>query len=169
MMRQRKFVIGITVILMILMSFTACLGKYDGYKLVELPEIGSFYVPQEWECIQEGDFVYFTSGPSDKATISLSDCYMLGTLHNERVSSYEAVSSVINIEEIELITSEVYSNSVFLSESRVEMNGRVVTMYSLECLVTYDERFSFIVLDGSIDPAVLKLIGKSFDRVNFEK
>ena len=57
MMRQRKFVIGITVILMILMSFTACLGKYDGYKLVELPEIGSFYVPQEWECVQEDDFV----------------------------------------------------------------------------------------------------------------
>ena len=169
MMRQRKFVIGITVILMILMSFTACLGKYDGYKLVELPEIGSFYVPQEWECIQEGDFVYFVNGSSDKDTFTLSDCYMLGTLHNERVSSYEAVSSVINIEEIELITSEVYSNSVFLSESRVEMNGRVVTMYSLECLVTYDERFSFIVLDGSIDPAVLKLIGKSFDRVNFEK
>ena len=169
MMRQRKFVIGITVILMILMSFTACLGKYDGYKLVELPEIGSFYVPQEWECIQEGDFVYFVNGSSDKDTITLSDCYMLGTLHNERVSSYEAVSSVINIEEIELITSEVYSNSVFLSESRVEMNGRVVTMYSLECLVTYDERFSFIVLDGSIDPAVLKLIGKSFVRVGFER
>lgn len=128
MTRQRKFVMRIAVIMMILLLFTACSGKYDGYKLVELPEIGSFYVPQEWECVQEVDFVYFTSGSSDNATMSLSDCYMLGTLHNERVSSYEAVSSVINIEEIEQITSEVYSNSVFLSESRVEMNGRVVTM-----------------------------------------
>ena len=49
------------------------------------------------------------------------------------------------------------------------MNGKVITMYSLECLVTYDERFSFIVLDGSIDPAVLKLIGNSFVRVGFER
>lgn len=169
MMRQRKFVMGIAVMMMILLSFTACSGKYDEYKLVELPEIGSFYVPQEWECIQEDNFVYFTSGSSDNATMSQSDCYMLGTLHNERVSSYEAVSSIIDIEEIELITSEVYSNSVFLSESRVKMNGRVITMYSLECLVTHDEWFSFIVLDGSIDPAVLKLIGNSFDRVNFDK
>ncbi len=169
MTRQRKFVMRIAVIMMILPLFTACSGKYDGYKLVELPEIGSFYVPQEWECIQEDNFVYFTSGSSDNATMSLSDCYMLGTLHNERVSSYEAVSSVIDIEEIEQITSEVYSNSVFLSESRVKMNGKVITMYSLECLVTYDERFSFIVLDGSIDPAVLKLIGNSFVRVGFER
>ena len=169
MMRQRKFVIGITVILMILMSFTACLGKYDGYKLVELPEIGSFYVPQEWECIQEGDFVYFVNGSSDKDTFTLSNCYMLGTLCGFGESVYDAVSSIIEIEKIELITSEVYSNSVILSESKVEMNGSIITMYSLECLVTYDERFSFIVLDGSIDPAVLKLIGKSFDRVNFEK
>ena len=53
--------------------------------------------------------------------------------------------------------------------AKVKMNGSIISMYSLECLVTYDERFSFIVLDGSIDPAVLKLIGNSFDRVNFEK
>ena len=94
---------------------------------------------------------------------------MLGTLHDWGKSVYDEVSSIIEIEKIELITSEVYSNSVILSESKVEMNGSIINMYSLECLVTYDERFSFIVLDGSIDPAVLKLIGKSFDRVNFEK
>ncbi len=169
MMRQRKFVIGITVILMILMSFTACLGKYDGYKLVELPEIGSFYVPQEWECIQEGDFVYFVNGSSDKDTFTLSNCYMLGTLHDWGKSVYDEVSSIIEIEKIELITSEVYSNSVILSESKVEMNGSIINMYSLKCFVTSDKRFSFIVLDEAIDPAVLKLIGNSFDRVNFEK
>ena len=169
MTRRRKFVMRIAVIMMILLLFTACSGKYNGYKLVELPEIGSFYVPQEWECIQEDNFVYFTSGLSDKATISLSDCYMLGTLHDWTKSGYDEISSIIEIEEIELITSEVYSNSVFLSESKVEMNGSIINMYSLKCFVTSDKRFSFIVLDGSIDPAVLKLIGKSFDRVNFEK
>ncbi len=166
---KRKIVIGMTVILMTIVLLTACSGKYDGYKLVELPEIGSFYVPQEWECIQEGDFVYFVNGSSDKDTFTLSNCYMLGTLHDWGKSVYDEVSSIIEIEKIELITSEVYSNSVILSESKVEMNGSIINMYSLECFVTSDKWFSLIVLDEAIDSNSLKLIGNSFDRVNFEK
>ena len=53
--------------------------------------------------------------------------------------------------------------------AKVKMNGSIINMYSLECFVTHDKWFSLIVLDEAIDPAVLKLIGKSFDRVNFEK
>ena len=53
--------------------------------------------------------------------------------------------------------------------AKVKMNGSIISMYSLECFVTHDKRFSFIVLDEAIDSDALKLIGKSFDRVNFEK
>ena len=94
---------------------------------------------------------------------------MLGTLCGFGESVYDAVSSIIEIDEMELITSEVYSNSVILAESRVEMNGSIINMYSLMCFVTSDKRFSLIVLDEAIDSDALKLIGKSFDRVNFEK
>ena len=156
----------IAAILMILVVLTACSGKYDEYKLVELPGIGSFYVPQEWECIQEDNFVWFVNSSSGKETFTLSDCYMLGTLCGFGESVYDAVSSIIEIDKIELITSEVYSNSVILAESKVEMNGSVINMYSLECFVTSDKWFSLIVLDEAIDSDALKLIGKSFDRVD---
>ena len=125
---------------------------------IDIQNIGSLYVPKDWKVSYEDNTICFIS--------EQTHYYMIGCLQDFGSGNGYNHPYLIDFEKGEIISSEVYSNSVIVSENECTINGESIIKRFMSCYVTSAKRLNFIVLDDSITNDTLEKIGKSFDRIN---
>ena len=141
-------------------------NKYEGFKNIELSDVGSFYVPQDWVCIREDDVVYFIDESFVDAKEKITNCYLIGTIYEYDKNYRDENPYLAEIEEKNLISSEVFSNSVIIGEKEYQINGELTNKYFMDCYISSETSLAFVVWDDSINYEVISEIGKSFKRNN---
>lgn len=146
-MSKRKIILIVIVILILILMIIAIVGykiyrkifpDYTGWKKIEITDIGSFYVPEDWIYTKEGTIVYFTDKPITEEEYKI---YLIGTqfIRNEK---YIKITDIYpNYKEKENENGKILSNSASYEEIIFEINNQeeknFILHFQLELITSY--------------------------------
>lgn len=152
---MRKF---FCILLMVLLV-SGCSNEYETWKEIDVPNVGSLKIPQEWEYNENGDIIYF----SDKKTSDSSEynIYLIGIICNQDQieSLYKHIDE--NMKYDKLISSETLSNSAIIGENEYLINGKTSHKFFLD-LYSSNKQLYIIAIDDSVDYEIIKKVGNSY-------
>lgn len=149
--------------------------RYDGYKDVEIPNIGIAKVPENWYCSKtQDDLLYFANMPieNDNCKVyfiqhSIKD-YSLDK--NQSESGYFLddyyLGDVLSIEKIFVSpygNSNVYSNGSRYQSCTFYLNKIKVNSYYID-FVGSNKSSTFFIVDDSIDIKTMEDMTKYFEK-----
>lgn len=155
-----KKLIVLFFVVSVFFLFNACEGnKYQGFKEIEIPNMGSMHVPEDWIYGENDNCVYF--GSLDTSKIHMIGCeYRLGEENGIEFTNLFGghISNRVGY--------EGFSNSTFVGTVQYTADKKCTTKYYMKFYITEDKRLFFVVLDDTIDYNTIKKICKSFVRLN---
>ena len=139
-MSKKKIILIVIVILILILilMITAMVGykiyrkifpDYTGWKKIEITDIGSFYVPEDWIYTKEGTIVYFTDKPITEENYNI---YLIGTefIKNEKYIKITDIYPEYN--EIRDEKHKLLSNSADYEETIFEINNKEERKFHIE-------------------------------------
>ena len=153
------------IVLAFLLLLSACSNRheYDGWQEIELSGVGTCKIPQEWVYHEDEGIVYITDKNMDES--SEYQVYLMGAIYENRQGvSFSQLLSQLQGKEIEFlepISSEVFSNSATVGNAKYLVDGQSCEMIFLE-LYSTDKSLDAFVCDPSIAYDLVEKVGKSF-------
>ena len=146
-------------ILLMVLLISGCSNEYDTWKKVEVPNVGSLKIPQEWEYSENGDIIIF----SDKKISDSSEynVYLIGIICNQDQidSLYKHIDENMKYEK--LISSETLSNSAIIGKNEYLINGETHHKFFLD-IYSSSKQLYIIAIDDSVDYETIKKVGNSY-------
>ena len=172
---MKKSGILMIIISIIFLIFVNEYYRYDGYKDVEIPEIGIAKVPESWYCSKTKDgLLYFANMPIENQGCkvyfiqhSIQD-YALDT--NESESGYfledYSLGNILSIRKIFISpygNSDVYSNGSRYKSCTFYLNDIKVDSYYID-FEGENKSSIFFIVDDSIDMKTMEDMTKWFKK-----
>ena len=156
---MRKF---FCILLMVLLV-SGCSNEYEKWKEIDVPNVGSLKIPQEWEYNENGDIIYF----SDKKISDSSEynIYFIGIICNQGQIEplYKHIDKNMKYEK--LISSETLSNSAIIGKNEYLINGKTSQKFFLD-LYSSNKQLYIIAFDDYVDYEIIKKVGNSYKMVD---
>lgn len=146
-------------VLIFVLLISGCSNKYDGWKEIEVPEVGSFRIPGEWVCNKNDETICFTDKDIDDS--SEYKIYLMGAIYEEGQTEIFYQFQGQKVEYREQISSETFSNSVIIGKNEYLIGDELCEMLFLDAYSS-DKRLFLIACDESLEYDVVEKIGKSF-------
>ena len=158
--------IASTLLITLLLLVGCANNNYKDYKYVEIFEIGSFLIPDNWKLIQEKDGVYYMAVSVDTCGTEQYDYYLVGKVLEAKKDNNVTNSSSIEPKEETLISSQVFSNSTFVGEKESQVDGKKNKTYFMDFYISPNKYLSWVVLNDTVTYDTITKIAKSFSRPN---
>ena len=131
---------------------------YTGWKKIEITDIGSFYVPEDWIYTKEGTIVYFTDKPITEENYNI---YLIGTefIKNEKYIKITDIYPEYN--EIRDEKHKLLSNSADYEETIFEINNKEERKFHIEFFGGNYE-LDLYAWDNLVDINTIKKIAESY-------
>lgn len=166
-MSKKKIILIVIVILILSLMIIAIVGykiyrkifpDYTGWKKIEITDIGSFYVPEDWIYTKEGTIVYFTDKPITEEEYKI---YLIGTqfIRNEKYIKITDIYPEYN--EIRDENHKLLSNSVDYEETIFEINNKEERKFHIEFFGGNYE-LDLYTWDNLVDVEIIKKISESY-------
>lgn len=153
----------IIYVLALVLCLFGCSGKYEGWKEIEMENIGNIKIPRGWTCHIKDDVIYFT----DEGVTELTEdtAHLAGYIYEEKnpMAVYKMFDENATVEEH--VKDEIFSNSTRRGIIRYVMNGKRCEKAYLKFYdVEQDKEIYMIVWDDSVVYEDLEKMAKSFER-----
>ena len=168
-MSKKKIILIVIVILILILilMITAMVGykiyrkifpDYTGWKKIEITDIGSFYVPEDWIYTKDGTIVYFTDKPITEENYNI---YLIGTefIKNEKYIKITDIYPEYN--EIRDEKHKLLSNSADYEETIFEINNKEERKFHIEFFGGNYE-LDLYAWDNLVDINTIKKIAESY-------
>ena len=166
-MSKKKIILIVIVILILILMIIAMVGykiyrkicpDYTGWKKIEITDIGSFYVPEDWIYTKEGTIVYFTDKPITEENYNI---YLIGTefIKNEKYIKITDIYPEYN--EIRDEKHKLLSNSADYEETIFEINNKEERKFHIEFFGGNYE-LDLYAWDNLVDINTIKKIAESY-------
>ncbi len=167
-MSKRKIILIVIVILILILMIIAIVGykiyrkifpDYTGWKKIEITDIGSFYVPEDWIYTKEGTIVYFTDKPITEEEYKI---YLIGTqfIRNEK---YIKITDIYpNYKEKENENGKILSNSASYEEIIFEINNQEEKKFHITLSAGIDNKLHLYAWDNLVNIETIKKIAESY-------
>lgn len=151
----------ICILLIISILFSGCSSKNHAVKIIELNNVGSFTVPQEWIYTKENDVIYFTDQTINQEN-PIDTFYAIGIVYDTS-ENFDELSKVIGKKILykELVYNEVFSNSAMYGRGIYSIDNKLYEKLFLDFYPS-ERKFFLLVLNDSISSDTIKDIAKSF-------
>ncbi len=158
---MKKFLLFFLLLSSLLLS--GCGQEYENWKKVEIKEIGSVKIPNEWVVAYSEGKLYITDKSLENA-----DCNVF-FLQTNSFSSFEGEKGIVesnkfceNLQNLQTKTSAVFSNSAIYGTMLFSVDGTEEEMRYLY-LPTENTRILLVSWHNAVDQDTLLKIAKSYE------
>lgn len=153
----------IICILLLIISLSGCVGKYKGWKEIEMADLGTIKIPEGWVCHIQDNEIYFTD---EGVTEFTEDTVHLAGYIYEEGKSLGAVYNMFDesVKWIERTYSEVFSNNTFRGKDKYIIDNEICEKAYIILNITKDKEISMIAWDENVSYDDIKKMAKSFCR-----
>jgi len=153
------------LLFLMLCMFTGCADETRDWQTLEIPNIGTFCVPAEWQYRNSGETLLFLN----EGTVVVFGI----VCRNFEQNPFDALSEFLGKEIVFVACSEseVDSNSALLSRNQCLIDGekREIHRLSLSNLMKENDRFVdyhlyLFVIDDTVSYDTLRSVGTTFSR-----
>jgi len=136
------------------------LNKYKDWQIINIPNIGSFKVPQEWNVSYENYAYHITDIPKDEEDLNI---YILGRMpsdhkNNKYLPKHELFENVEYTGNF--IRGKGLSNSTFFGQEVYKINGFEEIKYFIDFNSEYI--LLFLIWNDSLDINIIEKIADSY-------
>ena len=128
---------------------------YNGWKKIEITNIGSFYVPEDWIYAKKGTMIYFTDKPITEEKYKV---YLIGT---EFIGRTNMTDIYPQYKEIKYENYKILSNGAYYGKTIFESNNEKKEKFHIT--LSYDSnRLHLYAWDNLVDIETIKKISESY-------
>lgn len=165
--KQIVYIVSSTILLAILLTmgiikyniYTKIFPNYEGWKKIEIANLGYCYIPNNWIYTKKDDIVYFTDKPLTEKEYKI---YLIGTEHvfGEK---YTKITDVFEeSEEIETRDLKLLSNGATYSEKVFKIRGEEKNILHIEFHKGTQIFLDLYAWDNLVDINTIKKIAESY-------
>ena len=161
-------IVIVILILILILMIIAMVGykiyrkifpDYTGWKKIEITDIGSFYVPEDWIYTKEGTIVYFTDKPITEENYNI---YLIGTefIKNEK---YIKITDIYpEYKEKEIKNGKILSNSADYEEIVFEVENKKENKFHITFSSGINRTINLYAWDNLVNIETIKKIAESY-------
>ncbi|MBQ2614721.1 MAG: hypothetical protein IJB80_05285 [Clostridia bacterium] len=150
-------------IFVLILCFSGCSGKYDGWKEIEISDLGRIKIPQGWTCHIEDNKIYFTDEGVEE--LNQDTVHLAGYIIDEGNTDIAHRLFDEKARRVGLVTSEVFSNDTYRGKHHYIINGKKCEKAYIDLGVAeQDKEISMIVWDDSVTYEDVGKMAQSFKR-----
>ena len=148
------------ILLVTLLSLCSCARDYEGWKEETIPGVGSIKIPEDMVLLQEDKTLYLMYDD----TTDKSDALMAGVVYKDVGEGFsEMLYDILgeDLSYVELLSSEVFSNSVIIGRNKYSIESELCEKYFMS-IYSNNKSAYFLSNSASVDYELLSKIAKSF-------
>ena len=145
-------------ILVIVFFVSGCSNEYKNWKKVDVPDVGSIMIPQDWTYNIKDSFIYFYVRTNDFDDKKMC---LTGIICNpdDFEDLYQHVDKTMKY--VKNISSETLSNSAIIGKNNYLIDGKENEKLFLD-IYSSDKQLYIVSVDDSVSYAIVRKIGESY-------